>query len=181
MSLRDQLLKAGLVTEKQVRESIQQKAKQSDAARQLPRKQPRPPSPQQLAVQRAAAEKAARDLELNRKKQAKAERKARHAEVNQMVEQHRVPKLESDDYFNFVHGNTVERIMVDAPTRVRIGSGELLIVRYRGHYALVPAAECVRIRERDPTAIVSLAAAVTAEPAADDPYKDFVVPDDLTW
>lgn len=127
MSLRDQLLKAGLVTEKQVKQLTQQQAKKSPS-----RHKPPEVTPQQRAVQQAQAEKSARDQALNLKKQQKAERKARAAEVNQLVEQYRVPKIESDDYFNFVHRNTVERIAVDAATRQRIGSGELLIVRYRG-------------------------------------------------
>jgi uncharacterized protein YaiL (DUF2058 family) len=40
-----------------------------------------------------------------------------------------------------------------------------------------------RIRERHADAIVTdpAAIAVAAAPAGDDPYKDFVVPDDLTW
>jgi uncharacterized protein YaiL (DUF2058 family) len=175
MSLRDQLLKAGLVTEKQVRQATQSQAKQTPS-----RHKPPVLTPPQRAAQQAQAEKAARDQALNLKKQQKAERKARAAEVNQLVEQYRVPKIDSDDYFNFIHRDTVERIAVDAPTRQRIGSGELLIVRYRGHYALVPASEAGRIRERDAEAVITLPAApVSVDPA--DPYKDFVVPDDLMW
>lgn len=175
MSLRDQLLKAGLVTEKQVREATQKQAKQT-----VSRHKPQAPTPQQRAAQQAQAEKAARDQELNRKKQEKAERKARAAEINQLVEQHRVPKIESDDYFNFIDRNTIERIAVDAATRERLNDGSVLIVRYRGHYALVPAADTARIRERDPNAIIALPATSTT-PDPDDPYKDFVVPDDLRW
>lgn len=175
MSLRDQLLKAGLVTEKQVREATQKQAKQV-----VSRHKPQAPTQQQRAAQRAQAEKAARDQELNRKKQEKAERKARAAEVNQLVEQHRVPKIESEDYFNFVDRNTIERIAVDAPTRAQLDAGTLLIVRYRGHYALVPAVDAERIRERDAAAVIALPA-VSKTPDPDDPYKDFVVPDDLRW
>jgi hypothetical protein len=46
----------------------------------------------------------------------------------------------------------------------------------------VPLDAVERIRERDPGAIVaSPAGPAAAAPAEDDPYKDFVVPDDLTW
>lgn len=182
MSLRDQLLKAGLVTEKQAREAAQQQRQQTRlTAHSMARSQPRPPSPQQLAVSQAQARKAAYDQELNRKKQEKAERKARRAQVNQLVEQCRVPKLESDDYFNFVHDNTVERICVDAPTREKIARGELIIVRYRGHFALLPNGEAQRIRDVDPTAIVAVGSVAPANIDPDDPYREFVVPDDLVW
>jgi len=58
-----------------------------------------------------------------------------------------------------------------------------VIVRYRGHYAVVPAAIAERIRERDPNMVVPLVQPkASTEPAdADDAYKDFVVPDDLMW
>ena len=176
MSLRDQLLQAGLVSKKQVRDATQARAK----AKPQSRHQAPAQTPQQRAAQQAQVQKAARDQELNRKKQEKAERKARAAEVNQLVEQYRVPKIDSDDYFNFIDRNTVERIAVDAAARGALAAGALQLVRYRGHYALVPAADVERIRERDPNAVITLSAASTA-PAADDPYRDFVVPDDLRW
>ena len=177
-SLRDQLLRAGLVTEEQVKKASQP---QRVPSRHKP---PPPPSPAQLAAQKAAADKAARDQELNRKKQEKADRKARRAQVHQLIEQIRIPKLESDDYFNFVDGKTIERIMVNAELRGQIGRGELIVVRYRGHYALVPAAETQRVRDIDASALVTLGSAAESSSASaspDDPYKDFVVPDDLTW
>jgi uncharacterized protein YaiL (DUF2058 family) len=48
---------------------------------------------------------------------------------------------------------------------------------------VVPVESLDRIRERHADAIVAdpTAAATTPAPAQDDPYKDFVVPDDLTW
>jgi uncharacterized protein YaiL (DUF2058 family) len=46
----------------------------------------------------------------------------------------------------------------------------------------VPADVLERIRERHADAIVANPVSDTpAVPAEDDPYKDFVVPDDLTW
>jgi uncharacterized protein YaiL (DUF2058 family) len=76
---------------------------------------------------------------------------------------------------------------VNALLRERLVRGELVIVRCDGHYDLVPAAEAPRIRERDPNAVVHAidpsAPAGSAPSAArdGDPYKDYVVPDDLTW
>ena len=182
MSLREQLLKAGLVTEKQAKEAAQQQRHDArQAAHSMPRSQSRAPNAQQLAAQQAQARKAAYDQELNRKKQEKAERKARRAQVNQLVEQLRVPRIESDDYFNFIHDNTVERLCVDPATRALLGRGELTIVRYRGHFALVPSKDSGRISDCDPTAIVVLPGAESTTLDPDDPYKEFVVPDDLVW
>lgn len=183
LSLREQLLKAGLVTEKQAKQA---ERTTSDQRHRQPkggkRTAPPPPEPAK-AAQQAQAAKLLRDQELNRKQQEKAARRARAAELRQLVGQLRVPRPESDDYFNFVDGGKIHRIQVTPELRARLVAGSLVIVRYDGRYDLVPAEAVERIRERHAEAIVanSPADAPAAPPAEDDPYKDFVVPDDLTW
>jgi uncharacterized protein YaiL (DUF2058 family) len=180
LSLRDQLLKAGLVTEKQVEDAERQQKRQKYAQPRPRKGTPPPPTPQQLAAQKAAAEKAARDAELNRKKQEKAERKAKFAQIRQLVEQHHVPRVETDDYYNFVDGKNIRRVSVTPALRAQLVAGQLAIVRNEGRYAFVPAAIADDIRARVERAVIHHNRP-DAPPAADDPYKDFVVPDDLTW
>jgi hypothetical protein len=177
MSLRDQLLAAGLGTKKQAKEATQAKRAPS-------RHQSAPVSPEKLAANKAQAEKNARDQELNRRQQEKAAAKARRAEVKQLIEQYRLPPVESEEYFNFTDGTRLARLAVTAPMREQLIKGDTVIVRYEGHYAVVPEATAARIKERDEFAVVTLAAESTPKSAAtekDDPYKDFVVPDDLMW
>jgi uncharacterized protein YaiL (DUF2058 family) len=180
LSLREQLLQAGLVTEKQAKHAERAKSQQQYRGKKAP--QP-PPAPDAVrAAQQALAAKLLRDQELNRKQQEKAERKARAAQLRQLVEQLRVPRPESDDYYNFVDDGKVRRLAVTPDLRARIVAGSLAIVRWEGHYDLVPLDAVERIRERDADAIVAgPAATASAAPESDDPYKDFVVPDDLTW
>lgn len=183
LSLREQLLKAGLVTEKQAKQAERttgdQRHRQAKGGK---RTSPPPPEPTK-AAQQAAAAKLLRDQELNRKQQEKAARRARAAELRQLVAQLRVQRPESDDYFNFVDQGKVRRLQVTPELRARLAAGSLAIVRYDGHYDLVPLDAVERIRERHAEAIVSnpTADAPATAPAEDDPYKDFVVPDDLTW
>jgi uncharacterized protein len=172
-SLRDQLIAAGLVSERQAKQASQEQARQFKARRP-------PDNAAKLAAERAQAAKAARDQEIARRQQEKAERKARRAQVNQMVEQVALPKIESDDYFSFVDGTTIRRIPVNAQLREQLTRAEIAIVRFRGNYAMVPAEAVARIRERDEHAVIPLDKGdKSADP--NDPYKDFVVPDDLTW
>jgi len=183
LSLREQLLKAGLVTDKQAKQAERSTSDQRHRqAKGGKRTSPPPPEPTK-AAQQAQAAKLLRDQELNRKQQEKAARKARAAELRQLVEQLRVPRPESDDYFNFVDGGKIHRIQVTPDLRARLVAGTLVIVRYDGRYDLVPAESIERIRERHAEAVVGGTAADTpaTAPAADDPYKDYVVPDDLTW
>jgi uncharacterized protein len=172
-SLRDQLIAAGLVNERQAKQASQEQARQFKARKP-------PDAAPKRAAEQAQAAKAARDQELSRRQQQKAERKARRAQVNQMVEQVLVAKLESDDYFSFVDGTTIRRMPVSAQQREQLTRGELAIVRYKGGHAMVPAEAVARIRERDEHAVIRLdKPEKNADP--NDPYKDFAVPDDLTW
>src|SRR6185437_4758150 len=184
MSLRDQLLAAGLGTKKQAKEAKQ--AKRPPSRHQAPP----PVSPEKIAANKAQAAKAARDQELNRRQQEKAAAKARRAEVKQLIEQHRLPPVESEEYYNFTDGNRLARLAPTPALREQLIKGTVVIVRYEGHYAMVPEDAVARIRERDEHAIVTQgpagSTAAPATPAAaasdgDDPYKDFVVPDDLVW
>lgn len=179
LSLRDQLLKAGLVTEQQVQRAEREQKREKYVAPRG-RKAQQQPSAQELAARRAAAEKAARDAELNRRKQEKADRKAKFAQIRQLVEQHQVPRVETDDYYNFQDGQKISRVAVTPELRQQLIRGDLAIVRNVGRYAFVPAAVAEQVRSRVERAVIHQNRAV-AEPDPNDPYKDYVVPDDLVW
>jgi uncharacterized protein YaiL (DUF2058 family) len=171
MSLREQLLAAGF-GKKKAAEQAERKAKDPQRAAQ---------EKQRVAQHHAAqAEKAARAQALQQKRQDEADRKERWAQIKQLIEQHRLPKVESDEYFNFVSRGKVRRVAVDAPLRERIVSGELTIVRCEGKHDVVPRDIGERIRAYDARAVIVLQDSAGA-PSEDDPYKDYVVPDDLKW
>jgi len=176
LSLREQLLQAGLVGSKQVKKAEQEQ-------RQQHKKNPKAQTEKQQAVQKEQAEKIARDKELNRKRDEERQRQAKLAEIRQIVEQNRLPRVESDEYFNFVHRNKIHRIAVDASLRERITNGDVILVRYGKFYAPVLPDIAEKVRERDAASIVDLNAQVstTSQPDEEDPYKDFAVPDDLMW
>lgn len=146
-----------------------------------PKKQPRPVPEQRRAAEQAQAAKAARDAQLNKQRQEAVQAKARALEIKALVEQNKLPKkLESEDRFNFVAGRKLRFILVDAAMREGLNNGTLFIIRYDGKSEVVPASIAEKIRERDERAVVKLN---TSETPVDenDPYKDFVVPDDLKW
>ena len=179
MSLREQLLAAGFGKKKAAEQAERKAQDQQRAAKErqqrVAREQQRvAPSP---AVQ---AEKAARAKALQQRRQEEADRKERWTQIKQLIEQHRLPKVESDEYFNFVSRGKVRRMAVDAPLRERISSGELVIVRCEGKHDVVPRDIGERIRGYDARAVIALQDSSNA-PSADDPYKDYVVPDDLKW
>ncbi|MCU0977276.1 MAG: DUF2058 domain-containing protein [Steroidobacteraceae bacterium] len=177
-SLREQLLKAGLVSRQQAAQAERQQHRQ--------RHQPKPGGKRPATAEpprpadAAQAAKAARDRELNKEREARARARAVAAEIKQLIDQHALPRPEGDDYYNFVAGRKIRRVAVNADLLERLGRGDIAIVRHEGRSALVPAEIAARIRERDERAVITFKA--EPEPVAeDDPYKDFVVPDDLRW
>lgn len=182
MSLREQLLAAGLVTKKQVEHAEKSQAQQHHKEK---KSAPKAPPPKQLtAAEKAQIAKAERDKELNRKKEEKAARRARAIAINQLVEQNRVPRVEDEnpEFYNFVAGGKIHRIAIKDDTRDRILRSELLVARYRGFFALISREAAEKIRAIDPNAVVETKSEPESKSAdADDLYKDFVVPEDLKW
>lgn len=177
LSLRDQLLKAGLVNEKQAKQAGKQKQKQE----RLEKKgQIEKDDSQRQAALKAQAEKQAKDQALNREVQEKADRKARIAQVKELIERTRLPKLTTDDFYNFVDEKKVKRIAVNALMRSKLSGGSLAVVRHGGGYEVVPRDSAMKIQERDPSRVVLLNEP-TEEVDENDPYAAYKIPDDLMW
>ena len=174
MSLRDQLLHAGLVNERQSKEAERQLQRQQRERQQLPKDKRAMASRAELAAQQAQLAKAARDQELSRRQKEQADKKARHAQIEQLIEQNRLPRAQTDERYNFVDGNKIRRIPADHSVRERLSRGEIAIVRRNGGYALVPAETAARIRERDERAVIGCGVAPDAVTTDD-------VPEDLMW
>ena len=179
LSLRDQLLKAGLVNEKQAKQAGKQKQKQQRLEK---KNQVEVDDSQKQAALQAMAEKQARDQELNRQQQEKAEQKARAAQIKQLMEVSRLPKLSTEDYYNFVDDKKVKRLSVNTLMRNKLANGSLAIVQHQGGYEVIPREAALKIQERDPRRIVQLNILVEPKtPEEDDPYAAYQIPDDLMW
>ena len=177
ISLRDQLLKAGLVSQKQAKQVGKEQQKNQRMAH---KGQIELDDSQKRAAQQAMAEKAAKDQELNRQQQEKAQKKAEAAQIKQLIEQSRLPKLTTEDYYNFVDEKKVKRLSVNKLMRDKLSSGSLAIVRNGGGYEVIPREAALKIQERDPSRVLLLNTPTEA-PEADDPYAAYQVPDDLMW
>jgi uncharacterized protein YaiL (DUF2058 family) len=175
ISLRDQLLQAGLVNEKQAKEAERQLRQQQRERQQLPKEKRATASDAELASQRAHLAKTARDQELSRQQKEQADKRARHAQIEQLIQQNRLPRPQTDERYNFVDGSRIASISADRLVRGRLSRGEIAIVRRNGRYELVPAEIAARIRERDECAVIGRNVAHDTAAPPDD------VPDDLMW
>src|SRR5580693_9095171 len=133
LSLRDQLLQAGLVNEQQVKEAERQaQRRQYQGQKHQPREQRNGPTAAEIAAKKHAEAKAARDQELNRKQQEKAQRKALYAQIRELVSENRITRPDVEETYNFIDGGKVRRIRADAALRERITRGEVMLVRCEG-------------------------------------------------
>ena len=180
ISLQEQLLKAGLVKEKQLKKSNSEKRKKTRV--QLHSKTG-VVDEGKAAAKKALAEKAERDRELAKKQNDAAHTKAIQAQIRQIITMNRLPKNNGDVAYNFVDNKKVKTIYVDLTTVNHLSNGHLAIVKLDEHYEIVPQVAALKIQSRDASFVV-VCNEQQKKPSGsdeDDPYADFKVPDDLMW
>jgi len=176
----EQLLKAGLVTKKQVQKAQQEKNRNK---KQQHAKKESVVDENRLKAQKAAEEKAARDRELNRKKEEQARQKATSIEINQLIENNCLDRDESCGIaYNFEHNKKIKRIYVNDEMKKKIIQGKLGIARIEGRYELVPQTIAEKIQQRNAKRVVIfIEKAQETKKDENDPYADYQIPDDLMW
>jgi uncharacterized protein YaiL (DUF2058 family) len=206
-SLRDQLIKSGLVSVDRARK-VERQARAEKHADRRAKTQAEPGGTgaagaqtgtgpdaptSAAAIARARAvelniEKARRDRALQEEIKEKAAAKALRAELKQLIQQHdqRARTSSDDDVpYNFVHGKKVKRIYISRAQQAQLSSGSLVVVNDDGRYHLVSKEVAERVRARDPKRIIAAHGAASEqapEPGSDaEFYARFQVPDDLDW
>lgn len=180
ISLQEQLLKAGLVKEKQFKKSNNEKRKQ---VKQQQHSKAGVIDEAKEAAKLALAEKAERDRGLAREQNKAAESKAIAAQIKQMVVLNRQPKNNGEVAYKFVDDKKIKSLYVDQTTIEHLSNGRLAIVKLDDKYEIVPQAAALKIQQRDPSIVIvcNTQTSATAGSNEDDPYADFKVPDDLMW
>lgn len=178
-SLQDQLLKAGLIDTKKAKQAKKDKRKETNVARRSA--EPVVDAIKQQ-VELTRAEKAERDRELNHQRDLELQQKAIGAQIRQLILNHRQPKEagKNEVEYNFTHGKLIKKIRVSPSVQQQIMRGQLVIVACGEDYELVPRIVGDKIMQRDEGAVVKINIGAAAQDE-DDPYKDYVIPDDLMW
>ncbi|HEB94227.1 MAG TPA: DUF2058 domain-containing protein [Gammaproteobacteria bacterium] len=178
-SLFEQLKKTGLVDEKKAKKVKQSQYK---SKKQKGKKgTPAPASPATLLAQKALAEKAERDRQLNQQRKDEAERKAISAQIRQLIQTNRVESSDGEVAYNFTDAGVIKRLHISPQVHRHLISGRLAIAKLDGDYMLVPVPVAEKIRQRDEHRIILCAQSSEPELAEDDPYADYKIPDDLMW
>ena len=176
-SLQDQLLKAGLTSQKKVKQVNQEKTRQKKVER---RTGVETPDEVRLAVLEKQRKDAERARELNAQRDALAREKAVMAQIAQMIQQSREGKGGGDIAYNFTYDGKVKRLFVSEAVRAHLVAGRLLIVAHDEGFELVPRVVGEKIAEHAPSLVIRVGQS-SAAVDADDPYADYKIPDDFTW
>lgn len=179
-SLQDQLLKAGLIDTKKAKQANKEKRKETNVAR---RSAEPVVDELKLSTEQARAEKAERDRELNRLRNAELEQRAIAAQVKQLIENHRQPKGagKGEVEYNFTDGKLIKKMLVSPLVLEQIARGILAVVKLGDGYEVIPRIVADKIMLRDEKAVLVANVKAVQQTDEEDPYKDYVIPDDLMW
>ena len=178
-SLRDQLLKKGLVTKKQAKAAAREVREQAKAARKQQKQGAVPDEVDSIAREAAEAlkQKAERDRERNRQHEAARLHKELMAQVRDLILKHQVRYRKGPITHNFVHGTRVKTLHVTEEMHQQIAWGDLAITVLDDQYYLAPPDVARKVIERLPEAVLVL----NEPPEPADPDDPYAVPDDLMW
>lgn len=179
-SLQDQLLKAGLIDTKKAKQANKEKRKETNVAR---RSSEEVVDEVKQSAEQARLEKVERDRELNRQRDLELQQKAIAAQIKQLIENHRQSKGagNGDVEYNFTDGKLIKKMRVSPLVLEQIARGLLAVVKLGEGYELVPRIVADKIAQRDEKFVVVANTKQDNKVDEDDPYKDYVIPDDLMW
>ena len=187
-SLRDELLRAGLVTGEQAARAERRRRASSKPAGAKAAGKPH----------RGAGRRAARPASGGGARESSVRRPPVPVEPPLPDPEERVRQLnldirrildteaekagaETDTPFHFPRGDRLKRLYVSEDQRRRLAAGELAIVGFRGRHHLVPRPAGERVREIRPEVFVFIAAGDEDAPETEGGYEGYAVPDELVW
>jgi uncharacterized protein YaiL (DUF2058 family) len=172
MSLQEQLLQAGLTNEKKAKRAKKASKKTRDMKREV-----------KAATDEKRTSQLAKDKELNEQIKQQAMAKAVQAQIKQLIEMNMLDVSRGNVTYNFTDGTAVKKLTVPGDIQRQLANGLLSIVNFHNgkedDYAVIPSVVAGKIAMRDDSVLVSQNEIQEVE--EDDPYADYVIPDDLMW
>lgn len=191
-SLRDELLKAGLVSEKRPKKPRRSKRGAPEPAKKSKNsparagvEQTAPVSRHVLRENQRRTARFVRDATLGGATVAENAKKALRLKIEKLLESERLNDAQADIAYHFVKGKRIKRIYVTEDQRAKLGSGAIVVAALDGlHHLLTrPAAE--QLLTLAPHTVVCGAAEGDADndPSREDTGDgdEHPVPDDITW
>jgi uncharacterized protein YaiL (DUF2058 family) len=162
-SLSDQLLKAGLVTEDQVKKAAEKPKKvnkniQKKTRNNRPHKFNKEASDlAQFYKQRATLEKNEEQEEQKKKLEAQKIKKETNDKINKLILDNLLNVDEASIRYNFIVGTTIKYLFVTAEQQQKLADGDIAITFMGGKRSLIPLKTAMEIRKLNPNKIVIVA------------------------
>ncbi len=182
MSLRDQLLKAGVATKKQHQQVRTQKRKQRKNTNKIT-DQPM----QKDIISGATQEQKDRDKTLNLQLEQMREKKSLEAQIKQLITSNAIEQKKGEKPFRFIHENKIKTLHFSDSQIDKIIHGNIAIASIKvDEYYLIPWQVAEKIEKKQASAIIvnnvkERQKNSESESEPDDPYSDYEIPDDLMW
>lgn len=183
-SLRDQLLKAGLVSEEQVRQAEQTRRDRGRVPRKKSKSQGKkaPRTPPQAAKPEAARKAAPQPPQGERKskrqqaREAARERKLMDRQLEAILAEAAQNDPDAAVAHHFTRGSKIKHLYVTERQQAQLAAGELSIVGFHGRHYLVACHDAQRLSDIDSKLFI-----FRHDPEAPDSEAEHPVPDDLEW
>jgi len=158
-SLRDQLLKAGLVTKEQVKKSETKPNRRkniNNKTKPKHKKQPQKGKPkrelsdlEKFYHQRSSAEKKERQEEKKAKEETLQLKKERNVKISRIINENMLPVDDATERYNFVIGTAVKYIYVSSKQQEELANGKLALTFLKGKCRVISTDTAQKIKEID--------------------------------
>jgi len=155
-SLSEQLLKAGLVTEEQIK-TAHAKPKPKKARSQTSKKQKTPPASSDLAQfynERRKLEREEQQAALKHKQEIARLKKERNQKTNKLIADNLLNDDSAEIRYNFVVGSTIKYLFVTEQQQQDLATGKLAITFMGSKRSLIPIEIAEKIRKINPDKII---------------------------
>ncbi|MBD8009026.1 MULTISPECIES: DUF2058 domain-containing protein [Acinetobacter] len=174
-ALQAQLLKAGLVDNKKAKklskQAVHEKRTGDSSDAEIKAK-----------IEQAKQEKLAKDQAIEREKKAALQEKELKAAIMQMINQHKIRDTDGEIAYQFIDNSKIKKVYLNQQIYNALVAGSLVIARENESYAFLPKALADRINAKMQGFIIVNNSEKNEETTdEEDPYADYVIPDDLMW
>lgn len=146
LSIQEQLLKAGMVDKKQVKQAQHEKRVQGKKKKKYGA--PAEDS-SKLKLQQQQAEQARQDQLLNAERNRLAQQKADLAAAKQLIETNRLSVEEGDVVYHYVAAGQIKKISIDKASADKLSRGVTGLAMYDDELVMLPADTVVKVLLRD--------------------------------
>lgn len=182
ISLKEQLLKAGLVDKKKIKQVETEQRKQQkkkNKATKAERSSFGQQAERQQKIVEQKEQKRLHDRALNQERDKARYEKEIIAQCRQMIIQQQITMPDDGEIaYNYVYNKKIKTLYLNTATQQQLIYGQLAIAMLEDKAYLIPDKFAAKIEQRQPDFVIRSQPEETTE---DDPYADYEIPDDLMW